>query len=85
VKIIRNLNNLKIVLKNSLMTPEIKKDLVHTQYNIINLDALEETPLEDETSEKSLDIDSADERVATAKREQEGEEGLNVNKIRKNI
>lgn len=38
VKIIRNLRNLEILFKNSILTPEFKKLLEHSKKNVINLD-----------------------------------------------
>ena len=38
VKLIRNIRNNKILLKNSIMSPEVKFQLAHTGKNYIDLD-----------------------------------------------
>jgi len=38
VKIMKKLRNLKILLSNSLMTPEVKFSIAYTDKNVINLD-----------------------------------------------
>ena len=38
VKIIKNIKYMKILMKNSLMSPEVKQSLEHAEKNFINLD-----------------------------------------------
>ena len=38
IKIIRSLRDLKILMKNSLLTPEMKKKIRQTHHNVIDLD-----------------------------------------------
>ena len=38
VKIIKNIKYMKILMKNSLMSPEVKQSLDHAEKNFINLD-----------------------------------------------
>ena len=43
VKIIKNIKYMKILMKNSLMSPEVKQSLEHAEKNFINLDGSQET------------------------------------------
>ena len=38
VKIIKNIRHMKILMNNSLMSPEVKSSLEHAEKNFINLD-----------------------------------------------
>ena len=42
VKIIKNLRHMKILLKSSLMNPEINHKIMHSKKNVINLSSEEE-------------------------------------------
>lgn len=42
IKIVRNVRNLKMVSKFSLLTPRLKQQLTHAEKNLINLEDSEE-------------------------------------------
>ena len=45
-KIIKNIRYLKIIIKDFLMTPQLKYELKHSDENIIDVDCSEEYELE---------------------------------------
>jgi hypothetical protein len=47
IKIIKNIKYMKILMKNSLMSPEVKQSLAHAEKNFINLDGSKESSSED--------------------------------------
>ena len=42
VKLIKGLRNIKILMKNSMMSKEVRKQLMHVDKNVINLDTSSE-------------------------------------------
>ena len=51
VKIMKSIRNVKILMKNSLMSDEVAFNLAHAQKNLINLDDTEEESEEEEIPE----------------------------------
>ena len=43
----KNMRNLKLVMKNSMLTPEVKYQLLHMEKNVINVDTTTEESFED--------------------------------------
>ena len=63
IKIVRNVRNLKMISKFSLLTPKLKQQLTHAEKNLIDLDEGESNP--DENSDNPYDsgldeLDSSD-------------------------
>jgi hypothetical protein len=59
VKIIKNIKYMKILMKNSLMSPEVKQSLDHAEKNFINLDGSQDSS-SDSTSRESFNIEGLD-------------------------
>jgi len=53
IKIIKNIKYMKILMKNSLMSPEVKQSLAHAEKNFINLDGSQDSS-SDNTSRESI-------------------------------
>jgi len=59
IKIIKNIKYMKIFMKNSLMSPEVKQSLAHAEKNFINLDGSQDSS-SDNTSRESINFDDDD-------------------------
>lgn len=56
VKIMNYLRNFKVVLKNSLLTKDVKEKIKHTGKNLIELDSDESSePMSEDTQEQEID------------------------------
>ena len=43
----KNVRNLKLIIKNSMLTPEVKYQLLHMEKNVLNVDTSSEESFED--------------------------------------
>lgn len=56
VKIMNYLRNFKVVLKNSLLTKDVKEKIKHTGKNLIELDSDESSePMSEDTQEQEIE------------------------------
>lgn len=46
-RLMKNMRNLKLVMKNSMLTPEVKYQLAHMEKNVLNVDTTSEESFED--------------------------------------
>lgn len=46
-RLMKNVRNLKLIMKNSMLTPEVKYQLLHMEKNVINVDTTTEESFED--------------------------------------
>ena len=46
-RLMKNMRNLKLVMKNSMLTPEVKYQLLHMEKNVLNVDTTTEESFED--------------------------------------
>ena len=60
IKIVRNVRNLKMISKFSLLTPKLKQQLTHAEKNLIDLDEGIENPDEDSDNLYDSGIDELD-------------------------
>ena len=76
IKIVRNVRNLKMVSKFSLLTPRLKQQLTHAEKNLINLensdepvDSEEEPPVD--SGCEQFDISDTEAEFPTYKKEKQ--------------